>query len=610
MKSESGTWSSNVVRLLRCAALPAVGLLLSGCYTVNSFVDAPDADPGDGVCARALTAQEIAAGLRAPVASGLAQAATKLPADTAAKLGPRALERIARGDLSAVPRKELALAGATVRQHAKDQALPPQAGGVLIGRTPGLCTLRAAIMEANAHPWKSYIQVPAGTYDLDLPSDEGGGWLEITQSMRIQGSGAAETIVNGDGHPVFMVDGAADAEINLLTMLGGDSGGGGGALRLHGGTLEMEDVIVRDSSAFSQGGGILTDPGTTLTMRRVTVRDNVAAFGGGIMNHGVMWVYDSAILSNQGNRGGGIMNSGQMNLRNVTVSGNWADSPVAGVGGIWQGNFAVLNNVTITENTGIGNAPGSWQGGGIQISDGATTVLKNSIIAGNNGTNGPHDCVGTLSGDSKYNLIGDSAGCTIPSFLNTFVLDVDANLGVLAFNNGVTQSHAPLAGSPALNVAYGFPPPAADACEPRDQRGVPRPQGSGGCDMGAVEVTNTSGAVTGFMLVDASTNTDIRPLRNDDWLVLSQLPAQLSVRAIVAPAGSVQSVVFGFEGNASYRTENIAPYTLGGDNAGDYDPVTFQGGQQQLTATPYAADGGTGAAGASRTIRFNVLPAF
>jgi hypothetical protein len=36
-----------------------VAQLLGGYYTVNSFIDAPDADPGDGVCARALTPEEI-----------------------------------------------------------------------------------------------------------------------------------------------------------------------------------------------------------------------------------------------------------------------------------------------------------------------------------------------------------------------------------------------------------------------------------------------------------------------------------------------------------------------------------------------------------------------
>ena len=478
--------------------------------------------------------------------------------------------------------------------------------GALVPRPVGLCTLRAAIQEANATPVKSLITVPAGTYRLTLPLANGGGKLRITRSMRIQGAGAATTIVDGASvDNVFYVDGnPTDVEINHLTMTGADGSAGGG-IRVWKGRVEMEDVIVRDNDAFSAGGGVLVDPGSRLVMRRAEVRGNYAAFGGGIRNDGELWVYDSTIHGNQGNRAGGVLNNGQMNLRNVTVSGNHADSPVAGVGGIFQGSFAVLNNVTVTNNEGRDGGPGSWRGGGLQIGNGATTVLKNSIVAGNNGQNGPHDCVGTLSFDSKYNLIGDSNGCVIPGFAFTYLLDVPAQLGVLAANGGPVPTHLPAAGSPARNAGYGFPPPAADACEARDARGVPRPQGSGACDLGAVEYTATSGQVTGFMLVDAATNADIRPLKNDDWLVLSQLPAQLAVRAVTT--GTVESVVFGFGGNAAFRTENAAPYALGGDANGDYAPVALAGGQQTLTATPFAADAGAGAAGMSRTIRFNVL---
>ena len=61
-----------------------------------------------------------------------------------------------------------------------------------------------------------------------------------------------------------------------------------------------------------------------------------------------------------------------MNLRNVTVSGNSAHSTDAGTGGISQNGFAVLYNVTITNNTGVGNNAESFRGGGIQTSSGKT----------------------------------------------------------------------------------------------------------------------------------------------------------------------------------------------------------------------------------------------
>ena len=518
-------------------AILGVAAALAGChtFTVDSTVDAPDADPGDGKCERPVVA------------------------DTE--------------------------------------------GLTALG---GRCTLRAAVMEANANVWRDTIQVPPGTYHLDLPAASGGGRLNITRSVQIQGSGAATTVIDQDVIDIVIYIDGAEVEINNVTVQGGDAQFGGG-IRLDDGKLVLADSVIRDNFAFTGGGGMLVNTGSKATLRRTAILDNSAtgAFGGGLLNKGELWVYDSTIANNSSNRAGGIRNDGNMNLRNVTVSGNQAVSPEAGTGGISQNGFAVLYNVTLTNNTGVGNNAGSFRGGGIQIVAGKTTVVKNSIIAENDGGLGPNDCDGTLSGDSKYNLIGDSDGCTIPSYVFTFKLDVSPGLGSLATNGGPTRTHLPSATSQALNAGYGYPPPAADACEAMDQRGVPRPQGAGGCDLGAVEVTGTSAFVTGLMLVDAAANADIRPLLHGDTLDLSELPAQLSVRAVVS--GGPGSVVFGLDSNASFQTESVSPYVLGGDAPlGDYTPVPFSTGEHTLIVTPFAGAGGTGAAGGSRSITFKV----
>ena len=147
--------------------------------------------------------------------------------------------------------------------------------------------------------------------------------------------------------------------------------------------------------------------------------------------------------------------------------------------------FAFLNNVTITENVGVGNDPASFRGGGLMTTAGATSVVKNSIIAENDGGTGPDDCVGPLTSDSRYVLIGDTTGCDLPGATGTFVLNEDPQLGSLTFNGGPTRSHLPSFDSPAVDAGFPFQPggPAADACEAADQRGIPRLL----CDMGAVE---------------------------------------------------------------------------------------------------------------------------
>lgn len=619
----------------------AAASTLTGCYVVDTTFDAPDANPGDGICARALTPAEQAAGWRPGALTRLGRSTTapKAKRNPGADPGGVTWGQVVAA-LPASLRHRLATGRATPEQLLADSAAWPAAeretvlealreaarlagtrlpfdppGDVIDPNGPRLCTLRAAIMEANAQVLKSYITVPAGTYHLTVPQapNGAGGWLLLSRPMRIQGAGVNQTIIDGDEHSNnIVVDASPHAgvvEVNHLTVLGSGEPGAGGGFHALRGQLEIEDAEIRDNRAFTGGAGMAIASPARVTVRRTTISGNVSRglAGGGIWNSGQLWLEDSTLEGNQSNRAGAISNnpSGQMVLRNVTISGNRIDLDdpfgAAGVGGIQQNGFAALFNVTITGNEGS-----SDRAGGISTVAGATTVMKNSIVAGNLSGGGADDCKGKLSGDSKYNLIGNATGCEIPSHVSTFVLDTPAQLGPLAWNGGPTRTHMPNLFSPALEAGYGFPPPAVDACQGRDQRGVPRPLGQGVCDLGAVEFNGTSREVTGFVLVDAATDTDIRPLRHDDWLNLGELPSQLSVRATIGGVPVGGSVIFGFDGDDSYRTENSAPYALGGDAAGDYAAVPITFGDHELRATPYTGPDGTGAVGVPRAIRFSV----
>lgn len=116
-------------------------------------------------------------------------------------------------------------------------------------------------------------------------------------------------------------------------------------------------------------------------------------------------------------------------------------------------------------------------------------------------------------------------------------------------------------------------------------------------------MTSANVFVTGFVLVDAAANTDIRPVLHGDTLDLSELPANLSMRASVS--GAPGSVVFGYDGNPVIQTENVSPYALAGDSAGDYNSFSFGAGTHTITATPFAAIGG-GPVGGSRTMTFTL----
>ena len=81
-----------------------------------------------------------------------------------------------------------------------------------------------------------------------------------------------------------------------------------------------------------------------------------------------------------------------------------------------------------------------------------------------------------------YNLVGDGnavATAFVQEGDQTGV--ADPGLSPLANNGGTTQTHAVLAGSPAIDRG------APTGCPATDQRGFDRPQG-GGCDTGSLEL--------------------------------------------------------------------------------------------------------------------------
>ncbi len=113
--------------------------------------------------------------------------------------------------------------------------------------------------------------------------------------------------------------------------------------------------------------------------------------------------------------------------------------------------------------------------------------------------------------------------------------------------------------------------------------------------------------VTALVLVNATDNSDIRTLVDNDILDLDTLPTpDLNIRAETSPA-TAGSVVFSLTGAETYnRTENTAPFTFRGDSGGNYNDWTPTTGSYTLTATAYTESGGAGTAGTPYTIDFTV----
>lgn len=174
----------------------------------------------------------------------------------------------------------------------------------------GLCSLRAAICEANALPGPDTIIINAGLGPIALTSVGLGedacltGDLDITSNIDIVGNGAVIDGQNGDR--IFDIDANAVVDISDVTILDGWVGFGGdvgGAIRNEGDLLLTASTI-EDSSA-TQGGAIYNASGATLTIDDSVFRDNGSNFGGAIYSAGELDVDASDFLDNGAEIDGG-----------------------------------------------------------------------------------------------------------------------------------------------------------------------------------------------------------------------------------------------------------------------------------------------------------------
>ncbi|MFN0070295.1 MAG: choice-of-anchor Q domain-containing protein [Chloroflexota bacterium] len=397
------------------------------------------------------------------------------------------------------------------------------------------CTLRAAIMEANARGGQDTINIPSGTYQLTRSGREEYGAelgdLNIRDSVILMGAGSASTLIDAAGiDRVFDIRNRSVVKFVGLSIANGNPGRGNGAgISNTDGDLTLEDVIVRNStttdgdgggihsdgplrmlrssvlqnsSATGSGGGIATS--NTATLDQVIVRANTVGDrdggglfsaggqltiinstfegnsathrdGGGIRSNGVTTISSSTFTSNSAGRDGGgihLAGSNTGELRNVTIHSNRASSRG---GGVSSDNVATILNATIVSNSA------SFEGGGVFRSNG-TLNLTNTILWNNTASN----CAGGISSAVSNLDSGVSCGFGAGNLTNT-----DPRLGSLALNGGATQTLAPQSGSPAIDGGTN------SNCPAQDQRALSRPadgnsDGNIICDIGAVEITTVS----------------------------------------------------------------------------------------------------------------------
>ena len=321
-----------------------------------------------------------------------------------------------------MPQKALA---AKFIVNSTDDIVDAVPGNGICETAPGnhICTLRAAIQEANAFSGPDKIVLKAMKYVLIAGNEgEGGGTgedaaatgdLDITESVTIAGRGSAYSFVDG-GHldRVFHVLGSPS---DLVKFVG---------------------ITIQNGGVLGSGGGIFNDSDATVIVKQCRVKNNLAfaACGGGICSSGPLKVISSIITQNtlyygmamSHALGGGIALEGPNAALTVTeskISGNSVSAVVEPAfgesGSAWGGGIGAYGaKAMVISNTKIiNNVTDSWSptplassGGGLFISDNTDTAVITASKVSNNVARG---AASNGAGIALINTSTQIDGCTV-----------------------------------------------------------------------------------------------------------------------------------------------------------------------------------------------------
>jgi CSLREA domain-containing protein len=292
----------------------------------------------------------------------------------------------------------------------------------------GVCTLRAAIQEANALVGADEIRLKAAVYRLTLTGAgedaAATGDLDITDSVTIVGKGATLTVV--DGHHsdrVFHVFGAATVanfvgmKIQNGVIATGDAAGGG--IANIAATVVVNGCTITNNISFAQlGGGILSVSGNLKIVSSRVIQNELYYEGGAAIGGGIGSYLDISLkiigtkiadnlVSNIADTpdpddvafGGGIAIAGTsaVKIKSCKILGNvansWAIDEYASSGaGLYMNAVPSANiiDTRIANNTSTG--VGGFGGGVFAKSSNATfsgcTITENSAVGAFGGTGG------------------------------------------------------------------------------------------------------------------------------------------------------------------------------------------------------------------------------
>lgn len=232
----------------------------------------------------------------------------------------------------------------------------------------GDCSLREAVINANATAGPDLIILPAGTYSLTRTGSEEDvavtGDLDITDAVRVEGAGEHLAIIDG----------------------GGPGGLGDRIIDIHGVNVEIDNLTIRGGSGVIKAAGLLNRSGANTQITNTTITANTAdivdGFGGGMQNEGTCTLIDSTVHDNEASRAGGIDAPGVTTFQDSRITSNRAlAARDLGGGGILA--FYTNSTTTLIRTVVSGNTSAKF-GGGLHAY--GPTVIEDSVFEFNHAT--------------------------------------------------------------------------------------------------------------------------------------------------------------------------------------------------------------------------------
>lgn len=358
---------------------------------------------------------------------------------------------------------------------------------------PGVCTLRAAVMEANAHAGsdtilltanQTYTLTRAGPIDNASASD---GDLDIHDSVSIFffASGVRPVVdVSGLEHERAFEIHEGNVVMFAFDITGGDAtaqvGDRGGAIRVGVGAGSVQLSLLRMYANRAYYGSALFNDGsdTTLTASELYTNETVPIlgdyeYGSAIRNNGVLAIAQSSIFENAQTA---IMDSSgeSLNVINSTIASNTGN----GIRILGESDLEVSNS-TIAANAENGIRVGV---------DVGALELCNTVLAYHSIGDCRISSAAVEPSVNCWNMDSDNT-CGLAPF-NSNEPGVDPLLTPLARHGGFTHVAWPLTNSPVIEDG------STDFyCATVDQHNLSRPidfdaNGNARCDIGAIEMSH------------------------------------------------------------------------------------------------------------------------